>query len=68
MQDELNLPNELIDLSNVIAKYPESFTSGSNDIRAAALTATKFVFDIGQYLFIIMLSGKLISGITSIKI
>ena len=51
MQDELILPNELIDLSNAITRIPESLTSGSNDTRTAALTATKFVFDIGNLSF-----------------
>lgn len=45
MQD---LPTELTDLSNAIARHPESFALGSNDIRTAALTATKFVFDTGN--------------------
>lgn len=45
MQD---LPTELTDLSNAIARHPESFALGNNDIRTAALTATKFVFDTGN--------------------
>ena len=51
MQDVLILPNELTDLSNAIEKHTESFTSGSNVIQTAALSATKFVFDIGNLSF-----------------
>lgn len=47
MADDVQLPNELLDLSNLIENTPESFASGSKDVQAAALCATKFVFDLG---------------------
>jgi hypothetical protein len=50
MAEDVQLPDELLNLSNAIEKYPESFASGSDDIQASALIATKFVFDLGAVL------------------
>ncbi|KIM85244.1 hypothetical protein PILCRDRAFT_66715 [Piloderma croceum F 1598] len=46
MADDIQLPNELLNLSNVVEKCPEAFATGSKDIQVAALCATKFVFDL----------------------
>lgn len=52
MADDIQLPNELLNLSNVVEKCPEAFATGSKNIQAAALGATKFVFDLGAFSFI----------------
>jgi len=49
MADDIQLPDELLNLSNVVEKCPEAFATGSKDIQAAALGATKFVFDLGAF-------------------
>lgn len=47
MADDIQLPNELLCLSNLMENNPASFTSGRKDVQVAALIATKFVFDLG---------------------
>ena len=47
MTEDLQLPNELLNLSNVVEGCPEAFALGSKDIQTAALSATKFIFDLG---------------------
>ena len=47
MEQATGFAPELDTLSNVLEVYPEKFVSGSEDIRSAALAATKFVFDHG---------------------
>jgi hypothetical protein len=49
MVDDIQLPDELLNLLNVVEKCPEAFATGSKDIQAAALGATKFVFDLGAF-------------------
>jgi hypothetical protein len=48
MPDDLQLPDQLLNLSKVVEKYPEAFASGSSQIQSAALSATKFIFDLGE--------------------
>ncbi|KDQ63722.1 hypothetical protein JAAARDRAFT_169865 [Jaapia argillacea MUCL 33604] len=43
---DVQLPDQLSGLSTLIEERPESFASGSNDIKLAALAATKFIFDL----------------------
>jgi hypothetical protein len=43
----LNLPVELLTLTNIINESPESLTTGNAGLRSAALIATKFIFDLG---------------------
>jgi hypothetical protein len=40
---------ELGTLSDLLEKSPEKFVTGCEDIPTAALTATKFVFDLGSF-------------------
>lgn len=49
MSDDIQIPGELSRLSSLISAQPESFASGSKDIRDAALTATKYIFDLGSH-------------------
>lgn len=51
MADNIQLPNELLSLSNAVERYPETLASGNNVIQTAALNATKFVFDLGEWFF-----------------
>lgn len=45
--DDLPLPAQLELLSKLIAEKPEALATGSEDLRKAALDATKFVYDLG---------------------
>ena len=45
----IQLPPELETLSNLVEETPEKFASGSEEIRAAALSAAKFVYDLGMF-------------------
>ena len=45
--DELPLPPQLEGLSKLLSEKPEALATGSEDIRQAALDATKFIFDLG---------------------
>jgi len=49
MAEDIQLPDELLNLSNLVERCPEAFASGSTDIQAAAIRATKFVFDLGAF-------------------
>jgi U3 small nucleolar RNA-associated protein MPP10 len=49
MVEDIQLPDEFLNLSNVVERRPETFAAGSKDIQAAALKATKFVFDLGVF-------------------
>lgn len=50
---EVVLPTVLSSLTNVIDSDLHNFTSGSVNIQSAALSATKFLFDLGeQYPFL----------------
>jgi hypothetical protein len=48
---EPQLPSELVALANLINERTECLASGSQDIQTAALNATKFIFDLGAYLY-----------------
>lgn len=45
--EDLPLPAQLELLSKLIAEKPEALATGSEDLRKAALDATKFVYDLG---------------------
>ena len=47
-QEIIELPSELQELSLSIDEKPDSFAVGNEDIRLAALKATKYVFDLGE--------------------
>ena len=53
MSDEVSaefaFPTELSKLSAVIDEKPESFASGDDAIREAALHAAKFIFDLSEF-------------------
>ena len=44
---ELPLPTQLEHLSKLIAEKPETLATGDEELRKAALDATKFVYDLG---------------------
>lgn len=44
-----NLPDEVLGLTNLINESSGSLALGNPKIQAAALTATKFVFDLGWF-------------------
>lgn len=48
-EEVIELPAEFQELSLRIDEKPESFVVGNEDIRLAALKATKYVFDLGAY-------------------
>jgi hypothetical protein len=41
------LPVELLTLTNLIEEAPEAFAAGNSKFQAAALDATKYIFDLG---------------------
>lgn len=45
---EVELPQELEALSNVLDSKPEALATGDKDIQLAALRATKFIYDMGK--------------------
>ena len=47
-EEVVELPQELSILSTRIDEKPESFATGNEDIRLAALRAAKYVFDLGE--------------------
>lgn len=46
--EEIVLPASLAGLSNLLDDHPEYFATGNDDIKLAALQATKFMFDHGE--------------------
>lgn len=46
--DDIELPQELDSLSNVVESKPEALATGDKDIQLAALRATKFIYDLGM--------------------
>jgi len=48
-RQDLDLTTSLQKLSVILEEHPESLALGSSDIRAAALEATKHIFDICVY-------------------
>ena len=46
--EELSLPSHLENLSKLISEKPEVLATGSEDLRKAALHATKFIYDLGM--------------------
>lgn len=44
---EVQLPKELVDLTTIIDLRPECLATGDAAMQSAALTATKFIFDLG---------------------
>jgi hypothetical protein len=51
MAEDIQLPDEFLNLSNAVERYPETLASGNNVTQTAALNATKFVFDLGELFF-----------------
>ena len=47
LEDAVALPPALENLSKLVAEKPEALAIGSEDLRKAALDATKFIFDLG---------------------
>ena len=47
--DGITLPSQLGRLASLIEKKPESFATGDEDIRDAALFAAKYVFDLSKF-------------------
>lgn len=43
--EEISLPEPLATLSNLLDDRPESFATGNDGIKLAALHATKYMFD-----------------------
>ncbi|TBU38040.1 Mpp10 protein [Dichomitus squalens] len=46
VSEDLSLPSELENLSKLIGERPEALATGSEDLRKAALAATKFIYDL----------------------
>ena len=45
--EDFPLPSQLENLSKLIGEKPEALATGSQDLRTAALDATKFIYDLG---------------------
>lgn len=45
--EDLPLPSQLENLSKLLGEKPEALATGSEDLREAALRATKFIYDLG---------------------
>jgi U3 small nucleolar RNA-associated protein MPP10 len=48
-QAEVAVPAELERLSTLVRDKPEAFAAGDESIRTSALTAAKYVFDMGAH-------------------
>ncbi|KAI0757031.1 U3 small nucleolar ribonucleoprotein complex, subunit Mpp10 [Daedaleopsis nitida] len=44
--EELSLPEQLENLAKLVGEKPETLATGSEDLRKAALAATKFIYDL----------------------
>jgi U3 small nucleolar RNA-associated protein MPP10 len=48
LEEDIDVPQELGVLTSLIEKQPEAFALGNPDTEAAALKATKYLFDQGM--------------------
>ena len=48
VSEELSLPSQLDNLSKLLGERPEALATGSDELRKAALAATKFIYDLGM--------------------
>lgn len=46
---DVELPQELAALSNILESKPEALATGDNEIQLAALRATKYIYDLGIF-------------------
>ncbi len=49
VEKAVSLPPVLENLSKLVGERPEALATGGEDLRKAALDATKFIFDLGMY-------------------
>lgn len=54
---ESSLPPQLESLSKLIAEQPEALATGADDLRRTALEAAKYIFDLGMFALISILSS-----------
>ena len=46
--EEITLPSELDNLAKLVSEKPEALATGSEDLRKAALDATRFIYNLGM--------------------
>lgn len=46
--DEIQLPTQLGDLSRLVGERPQALATADEELRIAALRATKHIYDLGE--------------------
>jgi U3 small nucleolar RNA-associated protein MPP10 len=65
IESQVILPRELDDLSSFIQEKPESLATATAELRAIALRATKFIFDLGEQIKPNSISAHDAAGLSS---